>query len=71
MSEDMEQDIISIHAPTQGATIGRVIITSRLYISIHAPTQGATNGHEYDGRPEYGISIHAPTQGATVLQKGA
>jgi len=58
--------IISIHAPTQGATPARSIRSATSNpISIHAPTQGATDMQPKD-LIEYVISIHAPTQGATV-----
>ena len=53
--------------PRKERRIGRVIITSRLYISIHAPTQGATDLGLND-YPIFDISIHAPTQGATIYQ---
>lgn len=33
---------ISIHAPTQGATLDVIEMDKRLKISIHAPMQGAT-----------------------------
>ncbi len=35
-------EMISIHAPTQGATIGDKLVAIGCIISIHAPTQGAT-----------------------------
>ena len=59
--------VISIHAPTRGATTKQIFPLSKEYISIHAPTRGATvpmNG--YAGL--YIISIHAPTRGATPAQ---
>ena len=33
---------VSIHAPTQGATLQRYKMPAPLPVSIHAPTQGAT-----------------------------
>ena len=59
--------IISIHAPTRGATISPPEEISPPGISIHAPTRGATLTI---GRVLRGIfiSIHAPTRGATWLQ---
>ena len=36
--------IISIHAPTRGATFEMEIFPSQRDISIHAPTRGATTG---------------------------
>ena len=56
--------LISIHAPTRGATDVSERVIKLLIISIHAPTRGAT----VPGClcPCYtGISIHAPTRGAT------
>ena len=35
-------DVISIHAPTRGATLGKSTSDLSAYISIHAPTRGAT-----------------------------
>ena len=57
---------VSIHAPTQGATIGssgKQVLTK---VSIHAPTQGATRR---TGCSQWSssVSIHAPTQGATSM----
>ena len=36
------RNIISIHAPPQGATVYRRIRPGRYVVSIHAPTRGAT-----------------------------
>ena len=57
-------DIISIHAPTWGATAPRDSASARGTISIHAPTWGAT---KVERKVPYisSISIHAPTWGAT------
>ena len=56
---------VSIHAPTQGATLQLTGNYITDYVSIHAPTQGATLGsHESDVL--INVSIHAPTQGATA-----
>ena len=58
--------LISIHAPTNGATGSRLEGIKQFNISIHAPTNGATEGivtHYVRSR----ISIHAPTNGATQL----
>ena len=56
--------VISIHAPTRGATFpdgrsGRISL-----ISIHAPTRGATPMCK-SLTQTINISIHAPTRGAT------
>ena len=56
--------VVSIHAPTRGAT--KIINNSKFitYVSIHAPTRGATS--EYTCvRGQQIVSIHAPTRGAT------
>ena len=56
--------LISIHAPTKGATGAvRYDILFNI-ISIHAPTKGATIFPVVSG-PLDPISIHAPTKGAT------
>ena len=61
---DYVSQIVSIHAPTWGATLAHGYALLRLAVSIHAPTWGATSV----GQPQSGIlevSIHAPTWGAT------
>ena len=57
--------MVSIHAPTRGATACDTMSSSMIEVSIHAPTRGATYScmvcfvlHE--------VSIHAPTRGATL-----
>ena len=40
--EIRQKKIISIHAPTRGATTPSISSTLSLTISIHAPTRGAT-----------------------------
>ena len=58
--------VISIHAPTRGATVNNhIFIVPEVLISIHAPTRGATL-HVPDGKHGRIISIHAPTRGATT-----
>ena len=65
MCSNPEHIVISIHAPTRGATKcgfsnGYFVFN----ISIHAPTRGATESKK--GVDIMGcISIHAPTRGAT------
>ncbi len=39
--------VISIHAPTRGATKMRFFITININISIHAPTRGATSSLQH------------------------
>ena len=39
---DVAGEIISIHAPTNGATVGVYLVQRMVLISIHAPTNGAT-----------------------------
>ena len=63
-------DGISIHAPTWGATYGRVRVGEHRLISIHAPTWGATIG-DVHMLIEINISIHAPTWGATGSKYGS
>ena len=59
--------IISIHAPTRGATFCSQNQHHAGKISIHAPTRGATFLCGCRARREI-ISIHAPTRGATQSQ---
>ena len=67
--DNLSGRLISIHAPTRGATM----ISSRdiveITISIHAPTRGATPPLNIDDKCK-DISIHAPTRGATKLTNG-
>ena len=59
--------LVSIHAPTRGATN---TFQSRVHIcvvSIHAPTRGATTQKDVDCRLIHVVSIHAPTRGATSI----
>ena len=55
---------ISIHAPTNGATLSVLDRLALFIISIHAPTNGATIKWDNDAKTLV-ISIHAPTNGAT------
>ncbi len=57
---------ISIHAPTNGATLVPCDFTLTVTsISIHAPTNGATSYEWAFCKGNMQISIHAPTNGAT------
>ncbi len=56
--------LISIHAPTRGATPVYIRFSGTVEISIHAPTRGATTTYAGTVRLS-AISIHAPTRGAT------
>ena len=58
--------VISIHAPTRGATIKKCQENAQFVISIHAPTRGATGLCRFLARI-FTISIHAPTRGATYI----
>ncbi len=59
------RQIVSIHAPMQGATLKCSPKTSTaILVSIHAPMQGATSLFWCSHRPPE-VSIHAPMQGAT------
>ena len=57
--------LISIHAPTRGATAFCSFVNIIIHISIHAPTRGATQC-VYQSVLLPVISIHAPTRGATI-----
>ena len=63
--ESLSFAMISIHAPTRGATVVIIDLWQLVHaISIHAPTRGAT--HRLETKNMVGrISIHAPTRGAT------
>ena len=56
--------MISIHAPTRGATACEENAVFLVAISIHAPTRGATKALSVLANGFF-ISIHAPTRGAT------
>jgi len=56
--------IVSIHAPTRGATAARDAPARRCHVSIHAPTRGATKSFAATDKAK-SVSIHAPTRGAT------
>ena len=63
-AEELSTGVVSIHAPTRGATQVSGIPNTYRKVSIHAPTRGATIGvfltFTYND-----VSIHAPTRGAT------
>ena len=63
----MDKMIISIHAPTRGATFCSQNQHHAGIISIHAPTRGATQTPPPNRLTPHPISIHAPTRGATIL----
>ena len=57
--------LVSIHAPTRGATLSMMLTFGCSLVSIHAPTRGAT--YKIEERPiTPEVSIHAPTRGATA-----
>ncbi len=56
--------IVSIHAPTRGATFCLPRLGFIGFVSIHAPTRGATQP-AFDECAGTFVSIHAPTRGAT------
>ncbi len=56
--------IVSIHAPTRGATVGIRSSTSPLMFQSTRP-RGARPGFKYEQSPRNSVSIHAPTRGAT------
>ena len=62
--------VVSIHAPTRGATLLVGLHTADTGVSIHAPTRGATLGLGVVGLIQH-VSIHAPTRGATsIIDRG-
>ncbi len=61
---ESELDLISIHAPARGATVGAFRTIFSGVISIHAPARGATDGY-LTSLMQVAISIHAPARGAT------
>src|SRR5699024_2090333 len=64
--QQLQDTLISIHAPTRSATaIGRRKFL-RSTISIHAPTRSATADRNSVGKAVR-ISIHAPTTSATKV----
>ena len=56
--------VVSIHAPTRGATTLRLARGGQANVSIHAPTRGATARLVFVTVLML-VSIHAPTRGAT------
>ena len=58
------QFLVSIHAPTRGATDINKMLERYVGVSIHAPTRGATSRNNIP-RLKFEVSIHAPTRGAT------
>ena len=65
----MRANLVSIHAPTWGATPPQNKSNMELQVSIHAPTWGATVCYVRHAK-ENTVSIHAPTWGATVVDIG-
>ena len=66
--KDVSQAIlVSIHAPTRGATYISLVPISVLRVSIHAPTRGATHKGMASEASRL-VSIHAPTRGATAAK---
>ncbi len=59
------RNIVSIHAPTRGATEVKLCMELKTTVSIHAPTRGATGGVSQETAKTWVVSIHAPTRGAT------
>ena len=57
--------LVSIHAPTRGATYFSLQERGESPVSIHAPTRGATFWAMVR-KPSLIVSIHAPTRGATA-----
>ena len=61
-----QQMLLSIHAPTRGATCLYGFGYIAIFLSIHAPTRGATSSVKVINYFT-GLSIHAPTRGATWM----
>ncbi len=61
--------LVSIHAPTRGATMDCNSGLMMGAVSIHAPTRGATYLFAFLGHGD-AVSIHAPTRGATETGDG-
>ena len=61
-----DYSLVSIHAPTRGATACTLFCSCFTCVSIHAPTRGATK-KRFTQRFWVSVSIHAPTRGATNL----
>ena len=59
--------LLSIHAPTRGATITLPVVAVLPLLSIHAPTRGATIVL-INSLAVSILSIHAPTRGATYVR---
>ena len=59
--------IVSIHAPTRGATNLDGTCRDDRKVSIHAPTRGATPWENGTFKSRW-VSIHAPTRGATTFR---
>ena len=58
--------MVSIHAPTRGATLQGTAKYRGQQVSIHAPTRGATHHRGWSNQQQQ-VSIHAPTRGATSI----
>ena len=67
---DQQHSVVSIHAPTRGATGAPCGSPTSAGVSIHAPTRGATRGIARHQLAQ-GVSIHAPTRGATAAETTA
>ena len=68
MCEVVNKAMVSIHAPTWGATVELQRVLGAVVVSIHAPTWGATEA----AKPAFrllDVSIHAPTWGATSQKR--
>ena len=59
--------MVSIHAPTRGATEAVYENAFDDKVSIHAPTRGATDSNCNFSIFSFMVSIHAPTRRATAL----
>ena len=61
------QEVISIHAPTRGATASAIELTQYLMKFQSTLPREERHTRYQNGEPVMGISIHAPTRGATAV----
>ena len=65
MVTQLAQKILSIHAPTRGATIERLVY--HLYhITFNPRSYKRSDGGQRSANFKLELSIHAPTRGATL-----
>ena len=60
-------EIVSIHAPAGGATLGKTVVTLTALFQSTLP-RGERPEHYLSGPYAVGVSIHAPAGGATYIE---